>query len=111
MALQVFSGLETVSVAAGDKVIVQDATTGVLQVGLVGVAATADAAAATAAALTDSSGGSADATVAAISGSGADSDINNNFADVAAQINALITDVADIRTQLNALLAEAHFIL
>lgn len=41
------------------------------------------------AALTDSSGGTADGTVAAISGSGADADINNNFAELAAKVNAL----------------------
>lgn len=41
--------------------------------------------------LTDSSGGSADGTVAAITGSGADTDINNNFAEVTTKINALIT--------------------
>jgi hypothetical protein len=40
-------------------------------------------------ALTDSSGGTADNTIAAVSGSGADSDINNNFADLAAKYNAL----------------------
>lgn len=39
--------------------------------------------------LTDSSGGSADGTIAAVSGSGADAAINNNFADVAAQLAAL----------------------
>ena len=32
--------------------------------------------------LTDNTGGTADGTLAAISGSGADSDINNNFADI-----------------------------
>lgn len=39
--------------------------------------------------LTDSSGGSTDGTLAAVSGSGADVAINNNFADVAAQLAAL----------------------
>lgn len=40
--------------------------------------------------LTDSSGGTANDTIAAISGSGADADINNNFADLAAKINAIL---------------------
>jgi len=39
--------------------------------------------------LTDSTGGSADGTLVAISGSGEDADINNNFADLAAKVNAL----------------------
>ncbi len=43
-------------------------------------------------ALTDSSGGATpDGTIAAVSGSGADAAINNNFADVAAKINAIRT--------------------
>ena len=52
------------------------------------------------AALTDSSGGTADGTIAAVSGSGADAAINDNFADVAAEIlvlkkliNALVDDL------------------
>lgn len=40
-------------------------------------------------ALTDNSGGTADNTVAAVSGSGDDSTINNNFADLVDQINQL----------------------
>jgi hypothetical protein len=39
--------------------------------------------------LTDSSGGTAASTVAAVSGSGADTDINNNFATLTAAIAAL----------------------
>jgi len=39
--------------------------------------------------LTDSTGGTANNTVVAISGTGADADINNNFADLIAKINAL----------------------
>lgn len=42
-------------------------------------------------ALTDSTGGTADNTVAAVSGSGADTTINNNFADLIDQINQLRT--------------------
>lgn len=41
--------------------------------------------------LTDSSGGTANDTVAAVSGSGVDADINNNFADLTAKINAILT--------------------
>jgi len=40
--------------------------------------------------LTDSSGGTADNTIAAVSGSGADATINNNFADLAAKVNAIL---------------------
>lgn len=40
-------------------------------------------------ALTDSTGGSVDGTLAAISGSGADAAINNNFADLADRVNKL----------------------
>ena len=42
-------------------------------------------------ALTDSSGGAVDGTIVAVSGSGADVAINNNFADLAAKYNALRT--------------------
>lgn len=40
--------------------------------------------------LTNSTGGTADGTLAAVSGSGADSDINNNFAELNAKVDALI---------------------
>ena len=43
------------------------------------------------ASLTDSSGGTADGTLAAVSGSGADADINNNFAEVHAKLDAVLT--------------------
>lgn len=39
--------------------------------------------------LTDSTGGTADGTLSAVSGSGADSAINNNFAELAADIDAI----------------------
>ena len=45
--------------------------------------------------LTDSSGGTADLTVAAVSGSGADADINNNFAELTTQLNDLIQKLVD----------------
>lgn len=41
-------------------------------------------------ALTDNSGGTADGTVEAVSGSGADGPINNNFAELSAKVNTLI---------------------
>lgn len=47
-------------------------------------------------ALTDSSGGTPDDTIAAVSGSGADSDINNNFADVTAKVNAIRQELEDL---------------
>ena len=50
---------------------------------------------ATIAALTDSSGGTADDTVAAVSGSGADAVINDNFADLTAKVNAMLTNLRD----------------
>jgi hypothetical protein len=40
-------------------------------------------------ALTDSTGGTADDTLEAIAGSGADAGINNNFASLAAKVNAM----------------------
>lgn len=41
--------------------------------------------------LTDSTGGTANNTLTAISGSGADAAINNNFADLAAKVNEILT--------------------
>jgi len=46
--------------------------------------------------LTDSSGGSVDGTVAAVSGSGDDTTINNNFADLVDRINGLRTSVRNL---------------
>lgn len=51
--------------------------------------------------LTDSTGGTADTTVAAVSGSGDDANINNNFADLVAQINALRVDLLNAKQVLN----------
>lgn len=59
-----------------------------------------DPAAATAQALTDNSGGSASQTVKAVSGSGADTDINDNFASLTDEIEKLRADNADLRTVL-----------
>lgn len=66
-----------------------------------------DVAAATAAALTDNSGGAANGTVAEITqvanaGSADVGPVKDAIADLTAQINALITDVAAIRTALNS---------
>lgn len=58
----------------------------------------------TAATLTDSTGGTADQTLAAISGSGADADINNNFAELADEVNKLVADNLDLRQGLTAVI-------
>ena len=55
---------------------------------------------ATAGALTDNSGGTASATLAAISATYVQAEVRNSVASLAAQINALIADVAAIRTKL-----------
>lgn len=64
----------------------------------------AAAAALTSAALTDNSGGTANTTVQAIGASFDQAEVANNFADVAAQINALRADVGAVRTTLNAVI-------
>ena len=46
--------------------------------------------------LTDSSGGTADGTVAAISGSGDDADINNNFAELSSKVNSILSKLTEI---------------
>jgi hypothetical protein len=48
------------------------------------------------AAITDSSGGEADGTISAVSGSGADETINNNFAEVATLVNRLRADLVTL---------------
>ena len=50
---------------------------------------------ATIADLTDSSGGTANDTVVAVSGSGADAAINDNFADVTAKLNGILINLRD----------------
>ncbi len=47
-------------------------------------------------ALTDNTGGSVDGTLAAVSGSGADATINDNFADLAAKVNAIRTALQNL---------------
>lgn len=57
----------------------------------------------TAESLTDNSGGTADNTVAAVSGSGDDSTINDNFADLVDEINKLRDDQRDTAEFVNAI--------
>ena len=64
-----------------------------------------DVAAETAEALTDSSGGTASNTIAAVSGTPDDTNINNNFASLTDEITKLRADNAELRTKVNALLA------
>lgn len=58
--------------------------------------------AATAASLTDNSGGTASATIAAIGGTYDQDEVRNAVASLASQVNKLITDVASIRSAVNA---------
>lgn len=55
----------------------------------------------TSATLTDSTGGTANTTCVAISGTGDDANINNNMADMIAQINALRVDLENAKQVLN----------
>lgn len=66
--------------------------------------ATRTHAAPTAAALTDSSTGTASQTIGAIAGSGADAGINNNFASVTDEINKLIADLANLKQLANSMI-------
>jgi len=71
-----------------------------------GIPTVADPAAQTSETLTDSSGGTASNTIAAISGSGADSAINDVNASMVDEINKLRADVLALRTALVNTLAE-----
>jgi len=62
----------------------------------------------TSATLTDSSGGTANTTVAAVAGSGDDTNINNNFADVTAQINALRVDLVNLKGVVNSVIDDGQ---
>lgn len=62
----------------------------------------------TAATLTDSSGGTAGQTIGAVSGSGADTAINDNFASVTDEINKLIADVANVKQIANSLIDDGQ---
>ena len=59
-----------------------------------------DPSASTAQVLTDGTGGTSTQTVKTITGSGADADINDNYASITDEINKLITDNANVRTVL-----------
>ena len=58
----------------------------------------------TSATLTDNTGGAANTTVVAIAGTGDDTNINNNFADLIAQVNASRTDLGNAKQLINALI-------
>lgn len=58
----------------------------------------------TSAALTDSTTGTADATVVDVGGAFSQATLNNNFADLVAQVNALRVDLANTRQVLNQVL-------
>ena len=66
--------------------------------------AVVDPAAITMEIITDSSTGTPTNTIKAISGSGADTDINDNFASVADELAKAKADITDLRTQVVALL-------
>jgi len=57
-----------------------------------------------AATLTDSTGGTANQTVAAVSGSGDDTTINDNFADLVDEVNKLVNDMAGAKRLLNSII-------
>ena len=69
-----------------------------------GQTAVADPDAATAGTLTPG-GGTPSTTIATVSGSGDDTNINNNFASLTDQINKLVADNTELRNQVVALLA------
>lgn len=64
----------------------------------------------TSATLTDSTGGTANTTVVAIAGTGDDANLNNNFADLIAQCNALRVDLANAKQVLNQVLDDLQLI-
>lgn len=53
--------------------------------------------------VTDSTGGTADTTLVAISGTSADGDLNDNFADLASAFNSLVSKVNALRAQQQSL--------
>jgi len=69
---------------------------------ILGVGTVTDAAAATVQTLTDSTGGTPSTTIATTT----DATIDNNFASLTQEINALRVDNADLRGVINLLLAE-----
>ena len=79
----------SVPIVAGDLLIKQDGSSNLVK--MLNTTFTVPSA------LTDSSGGTGSATIGAISGSGADAGINNNFASLADQVN-------DLRSNIEALI-------
>jgi len=71
-----------------------------------GTTAVLDAAAATATTVTDNTGGTAGGTVENVTAAFDQTVLNNNFAELAKQVSALVADAGAIRTQLNTLLGE-----
>jgi len=65
-------------------------------------------AALTSAVLTDSTGGAANTTLVAIVGTGDDANINNNFADLIAQVNALRVDITNPKEVLNSVIDDGQ---
>tara|TARA_R100000458_G_C8278123_1_gene253972 strand:- start:3081 stop:3458 length:378 start_codon:yes stop_codon:yes gene_type:complete len=51
--------------------------------------------------ITNNTGGTEDGVLAAISGSGADSDINNNFTELSSKINSILSKLSEIIGKIN----------
>ena len=51
--------------------------------------------------LTDSTGGAQDDVLAAISGSGDDADINNNFSELSSKVNSILVKLSEIVSKIN----------
>ena len=51
--------------------------------------------------LIDSTGGTVDGSLAAISGSGDDADINNNFAELSSKVNSILSKLSEIISKIN----------
>jgi hypothetical protein len=64
----------------------------------------------TAVTVTDNSGGSADTTLQAIGASYSQTEVRNNFADLAAQHNAVVADLANVKQVLNQVLDDLQLI-
>lgn len=58
----------------------------------------------TSATLTDNTGGTANTTLQSISASPTQAEVRNNFADLAAQHNAMLADLTDLKQLVNALI-------
>lgn len=62
----------------------------------------------TSSSLTDNTGGTADATLAAVEASYTQATIRNNFADLAAQINAIRADLIEVKKNLNSVIDDGQ---